>query len=145
MPLQVMPMVMLQRSSYRKLRDHQSGLTLIEVLVALAIIAIALTAIIKSTSENIRGTAYLQDKTIAMYVAEQVLNEKRLGLLPQITSTMNNQTEMLGKTWYWQVEENTTNNPRIKKETVKVFRHSPDSDDASSIVTMEGFVYAKEK
>jgi prepilin-type N-terminal cleavage/methylation domain-containing protein len=77
MQLQVMQMAKLPPGRYRKRSQHtQSGLTLIEVLVALAIISIALTAIIKATSENIRGTAYLQDKTIAMYVARQILNEK---------------------------------------------------------------------
>ncbi len=56
------------------------GLTLIEVLIALAIVGIAMTAIIKATSQNIRSTAYLQNKLIAMWVGQQVSNEMLAGI-----------------------------------------------------------------
>ena len=51
------------------------GFTLLEVLIALAIISIALTAIIKASSQNIKDTAYLEDKAIANWVGLEVMNE----------------------------------------------------------------------
>jgi general secretion pathway protein I len=60
---------------------QQRGFTLIEVLIALAILSIALTAIIKATSQNIRDTAYIQHKMIAHYVALDVINAARAGLI----------------------------------------------------------------
>jgi general secretion pathway protein I len=139
MRLLVMQTDTLLPGPYLKQR-RQAGLTLIEVLVALAIIAIALTAIIKSVAENIRGISYLEDKTIAMYVAEQVINEVRVGLLP-LPQTLSEKTEMLGKEWYWQAQETTSSNPRIKKINVKVYRQSPEDDDAATVIDMDGFMY----
>jgi hypothetical protein len=43
------------------------------------------------------------------------------------------------------VEENTTGNQHIKKVVVDVYRQDPEADGASAIVTMQGYVYAKEK
>lgn len=103
--------------------NKQNGFTLIEVLIALAIIAIALTAIIHTTSQNIRQTIYLQDKTIASWVAQNVMNEARAGLLtiPE-DETLEQETTMLGQSWNWTAEVESTPNSKIKKITVDVFR-----------------------
>ena len=109
------------------MKKNSAGFTLIEVLIALAILSIALTAIIKSTSENIKNTAYLQNKTIATWVGTEIINEMRAGVLPiPTTDTVEQETEMLGKKWVWQAETTSTPNPRIKKiiVTVKAIRLS---------------------
>lgn len=127
-------------------RHHkQLGLTLIEVLIALAIVAIAMSAIIKTVSENIRGTAYLEDKTIALYVAEQAINEARLGLLPLDDKTVTEKTDMLGREWYWQAEAASTQNKQIKRIIVRVYKTEPDDEDASTVMNMESYVYVPEK
>ncbi len=120
---------------------HQKGLTLIEVLIALAIIGIALTAIIKATSENIRATTYLQDKTISMWVGEYVLNQARVGLLhfPEAPEQMKSSTNMLGRDWFWQASQEQTPNRRIKKIKVKLFKS--DQEEAASLLTLETYVY----
>jgi general secretion pathway protein I len=119
-----------------------AGLTLIEVLIALAIVSIAMTAIIKAVSQNIRSTHYLQNKTIAMYVGQQVLNEARVGILeaPLEGEKLTEKTEMFGADWYWQAEEKNTPNQRIKKMTVSVYGH-PIENDETPIISMDGYVY----
>ena len=114
----------------------QSGLTLIEVLIALAIISIAMTAVIKATSQNIHSTSYLQQKTTAMWVGTQVINEARANLLKMDRSSGSQKltTEMLGKDWYWQTAEEETPNPHIKKIMVKVYENEDDEADASPII-----------
>ena len=121
----------------------QLGLTLIEVLIALAIVAIAMTAIIKSTGQNIRGTNYLQDKSIAMWVGKQVLNEARVGLLviPGAPDKLKAKTTMLGSDWYWQLSETSTPNKHIKKAEVRVYTSDIDDDDQSPIISMETYLY----
>ena len=120
-----------------------AGLTLIEVLVALAIIAIALTAVIKATSQNIRGTGYLQKKTIALWVGEQAMNEARVGLLKTSSDSRNDShlTNMLGMDLYWHAIQATTPNKRIKKITINVYDKKDIDEDDSPIVTLEGYVY----
>jgi len=123
--------------------QSSSGLTLIEVLVALAIIAIALTAIIKAASQNIRSTNYLQDKTIAMWVGQEVLNEARLGLLklPESPGVLKKSNTTLDQTWYWQASQKETPNKRIKRIVVRVF--ASEEDEQSALIELESFQYAK--
>jgi general secretion pathway protein I len=125
---------------------RESGLTLIEVLIALAIIGIAMTAVIKATSQNIKSTGYLQNKTIAMWVGREVMNEIRAGLLHIDSSTHNQKltTDMLGRDWYWQMQEEETPIKRIKKITVTVFANENPDEDDSSLITLESFRYDEE-
>ncbi len=123
------------------------GLTLIEVLVALAIIAIALTAVIKATAQNIRGTDYLQKKTIALWVAEQAMSEARVGLLKTSSDSRNDShpTNMLGMDLYWHAIQTTTPSKRIKKITVNVYDKKDTGDNDSPIETLEGYIYDSDK
>src|SRR5688572_4407010 len=80
----------------------QSGLTLIEVLIALAIISIAFTAILLSTSQNIRNTEYLQSKQTASWVSTAVINQVIAGIMAVPESeAMDGGTEILGRKWFW--------------------------------------------
>jgi general secretion pathway protein I len=125
------------------MKQTQQGLTLIEVLIALAIVSIAMTAVIKAASQNIKSTAYLQKKTMALWVAEEVINETRAHRLNLGASSGHQRlsTEMLGKDWYWQTNEEATANPRIKKLIVSVYDNERDKEDAAAIITLEGYVY----
>lgn len=122
------------------------GLTLIEVLIALAIIGIAMTAIIKATTQNIRSTAYLQNKTIAMWVGSQVLNEARAGILklPDAPDKRKQMTTMLGQDWYWQANQEATPNKRIYKITVSVFAHENENEEETPLIRLESYVYHAE-
>lgn len=124
-------------------QKNSTGLTLIEVLIALAIIAIAFTAVIKATSQNVRATAHLRDKTIATWVALQVMNEARVGglVLPQEDDKLKEKTDMLGREWFWEASQEKTPNKRIEKITVNVF--ISEEDEASPIASLESYVYAE--
>ncbi|MFO7808537.1 type II secretion system minor pseudopilin GspI, partial [Guyparkeria sp.] len=50
-------------------RRTSRGFTLLEVLVALVVLAVALGALIKAGSEHARNTAYLQERALAGWVA----------------------------------------------------------------------------
>ena len=119
------------------------GLTLIEVLIALAIVAIAMTAIIQATSQNIRGTNYLKNKTIAMWVGQQVLNEARLNLImiPKPPDKLKAATDMLGSTWHWQATQSDTRNKNIQQIEVRVFTQDTDDDEATPVISMETYTY----
>ena len=87
------------------------GFTLVEVMVALAIVAIALPALLMSLYQQIDDTAYLRDKTLAYMVAENKLAEIRL----VIGSTRNLSAgkdsgfaSMADRDWYWWVETKAT-------------------------------------
>lgn len=125
---------------------RSAGMTLIEVLVALAIVAIALTAVIKASSQNIRGTTYLQNKTMAMWVGKNVLNEVRVGLiqLPSGPDTYKSSTMMLGREWHYSASLKRTANAHIRKIEVKVFDQANDEEEPTPLIDLEGFLYHEE-
>lgn len=81
----------------------QKGFTLIEVLVALVVLAIALFAVVMATTRNSQNAAYLQERTLAQIVGLNIYSELELGLIkiPPDHETQQGTREMLGKTWYW--------------------------------------------
>ena len=87
------------------------GFTLVEVMVALAIVAIALPAVMMALYQQADDTAYLRDKTIAQMVAANQLAQMRL----VVGATRNLQTgkdsgvsTMVERDWYWWLETKKT-------------------------------------
>ena len=60
---------------FREAGDNAGGFTLVEVLVALSVIAIALAALLKGASEGAGSARYLRDKTYAHWVAMNTITE----------------------------------------------------------------------
>jgi len=82
---------------------RKNGFTLIEILVALAIIAIALAALIKASGNHTYSATYLKEKTLAHYVAMYELEKLRLEKdrdWPD-TGKEKKSTEMADHDWYW--------------------------------------------
>lgn len=79
---------------------RRRGFTLLEVLVALAVAAIALAALARAGSQTLSAQAVLEERTLALWVADNVLGEMRLetGLLP---GRRQGQARMGERDWYW--------------------------------------------
>lgn len=118
---------------------NQSGLTLIEVLIALAILSIALTAIVKSSAQNIQNGLYLQNKTIATWVGVEVINEVRANvlMLPKSSDGIEKETSMLGREWPWHAYLTETPNAHIQKVNVDVFLKS----NHNKLIHLESYIY----
>lgn len=123
------------------IQRQSHGFTLIEVLIALAILSISLTAVIKTTTQNIRDTRYLQDKTTANWVGLLIINEVRAGLiiLPTSSDKLHDESTMLNKAWEWDAYATQTKNPRITEIHVEVFPKKS-KDMLTSLVS---FTYAE--
>ena len=123
-------------------KQSEIGLALIEVLVALAILSIALTAIIKSASQNIRNTLYLQNKTIATWIGANAINTIRMGLLkaPNPPDHLIHTSNTLGQNWSWQAVLEATPNPHIKQINIDVF-HQPDNH---KLAHLESYLYVSQ-
>ncbi|MFC7780597.1 GspI family T2SS minor pseudopilin variant LspI [Legionella taurinensis] len=85
------------------------GFTLVEVLLALAVVAIALTALLKATSQDVANTQRIKEKTISHWIAMHGVAMVQLGLLTvppnqEITQV----TSLLGQRWYWRVKLSPT-------------------------------------
>lgn len=81
----------------------QRGFTLLEVLVAVVILAVAMGALIKVGSENAANAAYLRDRTHAHWVGMNLLTRYRIGMEPRQLGSREGASEMGERTWYWRV------------------------------------------
>lgn len=99
-----------------KINQTGLGFTLIEVLLALAIIAISLTALLKSTAQTVRNTARLEDKAISHWVSMQGVTMIQLKLLPlPLNQTITQVTDLLGQKWFWQATVTKTPIPNVER------------------------------
>ena len=71
-----------------------AGFTLIEVLVALTILAVALAALVKAGSDHARNSAYLQERTLAHWAGSNLLAEYESGMRPATDGELNGETGM---------------------------------------------------
>jgi general secretion pathway protein I len=100
---------------------QQTGFTLIEVLLALAIIAIALTALLKASAQNVANTQRIKEKTISHWIAMQGVAMIQLGLIEvNPTQDVTQVTSMLGQHWYWRAKISPAAIKSVQKITITV-------------------------
>lgn len=127
---------MYQQNSF----DSKYGFTLIEVLLALAIIAIALTALLKASSHNIVFSQQLKNKTISHWVGLQAINAIQTDIiLIKPGEVSSHKTNMFNQQWYWQAELQPTELDKIKIIKVKIKQ----SQTTNSFETLYGYKYTK--
>lgn len=97
------------------------GFTLIEVLLALAVIAISLTALLKASAQNIRNTERLKNKIISHWVAMQGLAAIQLGLIDfKNQAELTEVTEIANQRWYWRVKRTPSPFSHVDQITLTV-------------------------
>jgi type II secretion system protein I len=82
---------------------EQRGFTLIEVMVALVIVAFGMGAVLASLSSAADNIAALHDKTLAQWIALNLVADARLSLqLPQAGVTEGDVKAFGNGNWHWQ-------------------------------------------
>jgi general secretion pathway protein I len=118
-----------------------SGFTLIEVLVAMAIIAIGLGAITLTMSRSARNAEYLRDKTLATWVAHNRLAEIELQPLWPAVGKSDGDLEFAGRRWRWDVVVDETSDERLRRVNVQVRSEQPEDRDRSGVLAeLNGFI-----
>ena len=113
------------------------GMTLLEVMVALAVFAIAGLAVMKTASEHLSALNYLEEKTLATWVVEnQLVQQKLEGKWPG-DSWVEGDEEMAGQTWYWRYRGVATADNDFKALDMEV-RNAPKA--ASPVTTMRTYI-----
>lgn len=120
------------------IRRAQLGFTLIEVLIALAVVAIALLGLTRTAALEVRDFDALRERTLAGWVAANVLAEARVsGALPS-TGTSDGRVELGGRAWRWTRDVSATPDPDIRRIDIRVFA----GEAKDSVASLSGFAAA---
>jgi general secretion pathway protein I len=80
------------------------GFTLVEVLVALAIVTIGMAALLAALGSSADSISYQRDKTFAEWVALNRIEEVRLAAKRPTKGKSDGTAEMAGQQWSWAQE-----------------------------------------
>jgi general secretion pathway protein I len=112
------------------------GFTLLEVLIALAVVALVLVALVRTAGTAARALEREREVTLATWVAANVLAEQRIaGGMPALGRREGSQ-RLGAREWRWQSVVQATEEPAIRRIDVRVFAESAPED---SVATLSGF------
>lgn len=98
---------------------HQHAFTLLEVLVALAVLTMGLGTVIKVAGTQASQLGYLKDKTVALWVANNKINEVQLDKWPS-TGTSTGHELMAGQDWDWKLKVSNTQDKDLRRLDIEV-------------------------
>ncbi len=114
-----------------------TGFSLLEVIVSLAILAIALSAVVKATTSYTRNLGSLRDTTLAHWVAVNKMNEITLSRTWPKAGRIKGSTTMANRDWAWSVDVQNTPDADVRRLEIEVRADAADEDPISSLI---GFV-----
>src|SRR5690606_36416172 len=77
------------------------GFTLLEVLVALAIVALGMTAALLQATQSSRTTLHAREQVLASWIADNLLNEWTLSGEPLDVSERSGSLDYARQRWTW--------------------------------------------
>lgn len=123
-----------QATQRRKIK-YQSGFTLLEIMIALLIVAVALGGAIKSMGNAASNSISLSDKAFAQWVGMNQFTRLRLsGAWPKSGETKGDE-EMAHRKWSWVQKISTTPEKKVNRVEISVWNSADeDIDPTANIV-----------
>jgi general secretion pathway protein I len=118
------------------------GFTLLEVLVALAVLALALAAAVSAGAAYVGNQAYLQERTLAHWVARNVLVELQLERGWPGTGKREDTASMAGREWTWSATVAETPEEDMRRVDIEVWLG--EQDKGEPLAGISGFLEKRE-
>ena len=117
-------------------RKRRGGFTLVEVMVALAIIAIALTAVAAKMGRMVDTSNAMRERTYASWVAQNKIAELRLASSSPEVSSTSGESYFANTNWEWRAVISESGIENLYRVDVTITY--PGTDDV--IRTVTGFI-----
>jgi general secretion pathway protein I len=121
----------------RPRRRRARGFTLIEVLAALVIVALGMLGVIQAVTQTARNGAYLREKTLAHWIAMNLITERRLLPSPPDVAETSDDIDFAGQRWRWTMAVTQTEVESLRRMDVSI--RPADRPDGQALVTVTGF------
>lgn len=125
--------------SYFNYLKKQRGMTLLEVMLALVIMATSGVAVMNAASGALNNQANLQNKTLALWVASNALTELKLEEAWPNASWQDDTQELADKTWYVRYKTVETGDSDFKALDLEV----SDVKDGRSLAYLRTYIAKK--
>lgn len=113
-------MIMIKRLNRQPSLKYKSGMTLLEVMLALVILATAGLAVMQAASQSLNNQNYLQQKTFATWIASNRLAELKLEEKWPGLAWSREEVEFAGAKWYLRYEGVATGNTSFRALDIEV-------------------------
>ena len=119
------------------IKNHQ-GFTLIEVMVALTIIAISLGALLNTSGTQANSATYLKQKTLAHWVAVNELTQIRVARDFPDVGDKKGSTKMANYEWYWIRTTKKTEDDNAREVSFTLYT---DKDYKKNVSVLVGYAH----
>lgn len=115
------------------------GFTLIEVLVALTIVAVGMAAVMSALNSSANTVVFMRDKTFAQWVALNQLATLRISGQTPSVGTTDGDLDYAGRSWHWKQEVVASEVPGVMRIDMSVRpKDAKGGDDSPWFATVSG-------
>lgn len=115
----------------------RNGFTLVEILVAMAVLAVGLLAVLTAVSQLTRNEGYLRDRTLATWLARNQLLEVQLEGEWPAPGQSSGAREYAGRDWRWRQRITQTPEQDMRRLDLEVWL-ADEGDEP--LATLTGFL-----
>lgn len=119
---------------------REEGFTLLEILVALTILAVAAGTVLAAATQQLRQAEAMENRTLALWIAENRLTELRLSA-SQPVAPVEEVIEMARRRWQVRLEIGEGPEPVLRRAVVSV--RLANARDGHEWARLAGFVGRK--